>query len=104
MQLDTFAATQLYHGHTNRVGTSGRPRGKHAMRPIVRRRRTQQFEATGAIEFPEDNEMREAFDVGEPRLEIGQDLEHAICLVFSPKTLGNLACVLVWATHKSNRL
>src|SRR5437899_4315857 len=86
------------------------------MRPIVGGRRTQQFvsrqfvsmsvqfELRGAIELPDDDEMREALDVGEPRLKLGQDLEHAIGLVFSAKTLGNFACVLVRTTHKSNRL
>src|SRR5438876_824335 len=85
------------------------------MRPIVGGRRTQQFvsrqfvsmsvqfELRGAIELPDDDEMREALDVGEPRLKLGQDLEHAIGLVFSAKTLGNFACVLVRTTHKSNR-
>src|SRR5439155_6126248 len=56
-----------------------------------------------AIEFPDDDEMREALDVGEPQLKLGQDLEHTIGLVFSAKTLGNFACVLVRTTHKSNR-
>src|SRR6266581_7925410 len=62
-----------------------------------------QFELRGAIELPNDDEMREALDVGEPRLKLGQDLEHAIGLVFSAKSLGDFACVLVWTTHKSNR-
>src|SRR5881398_3348697 len=85
------------------------------MRPVVGGRRTQQFvsrqfvsmsvqfELRGAIELPEHDEMREALDVGEPRLKLGQDLEHTIGLVLSAKTLGNLACVLVRTTHKSNR-
>src|SRR5439155_15667875 len=73
------------------------------MRPIVGRRCTEQFEPMRAIELPDDNEMREALDVGEPRLKLGQDLERAICLVFSAKPLGNLACVLVRTAHKSNR-
>src|ERR1700737_2913299 len=58
----------------------------------------------GAIEFPDDDEMREALDVSESGLKLGQDLEHTIGLVFSAKTLGNFACVLVRTTHKSNRL
>src|SRR5438309_10799659 len=77
------------------------------MRPIVGGRRTQQFvsrqfvsmsvqfELRGAIELPDDDEMREALNVGETRLKLGQDLEHTIGLVFSAKTLGNFACVLV---------
>src|SRR5438270_2887446 len=86
------------------------------MRPIVGGRRTQQFvsrqfvsmsvqfELRGTIELPDDDEMREALDVGEPRLKLRQDLEHTIGLVFSAKSLGNFACVLVRTTYKSNRL
>src|SRR6266849_1258217 len=54
--------------------------------------------------LPDDDEMREALDVGEPRLKLGQDLEHSIGLVFGAEILGNLACVRVRTTHKSNRL
>src|SRR5438445_4090340 len=38
-----------------------------------------------------------------PSSNSGRILKHAIGLVFSAKTLGNLACVLVRTTHKSNR-
>src|SRR5438128_7693879 len=115
MQLDALAAKQLDGCQANRVRTSRRSRRKHTVRPIVRGRRSDQFgprqfvsmsmqfELRGAIELPEDDEMREALDVGEPRLKLGQDLEHAIGLVFSAKPLGNFACVLVGTTHKSNR-
>src|SRR6266550_441656 len=82
------------------------------MRPIVGGRGAEQlvamqigptqFELRGAIELPEDDEMREALDIGEPRLKLGQDLEHTIGLVFSAKTLGNFACVPVRTGHKSN--
>src|SRR5437879_8727343 len=120
MQLDAFAAAQLDGCQANRVRTSRRSGRKDTMRPIVGGRCTKQFgpmqfvslsvqfgsvqfELRGAIELPEDDEMREALDVGEPRLKLGQDLEHTIGLVLSAKTLGNLACVLVRTTHKSTR-
>src|SRR5437762_14034811 len=107
MQLDTFAPPQLDSCQANRIGTSRRSGGKHTMRPIVGRWRAEQFvptqfELRGTIEFPDDDEVREALNVGEPRLKLGQDLEHTIGLVFSAKTLGNFACVLVGATYKSN--
>src|SRR5271167_4055515 len=104
MQLTAFAATQLDDCKANRVRTSRRSGCKHSMRPIVGRRCTEQFEPMGAIKLPDHDEMREALDVGEPRLKIGKDLEHTICLVSSAKTLGNLAHILVRTTHKSNRL
>ena len=104
MQLDTLAATELDGGQANRVRTSRRSGRKYAMRPIVRGRCSEQFEPRGAIEFPDDNQMREALDVSESGLKLGQDLEHTIRLVFRAKTLGNFACVLVRTTDKSNRV
>jgi hypothetical protein len=63
------------------------------MRPTVGGRRTDQFiymqfgptqfELRGAIELPDDDEMREALDVRKPRLKLGQNLEHTIDIVFS---------------------
>src|SRR5438128_5880924 len=115
MQLDAFAATQLDGGQANRVRTSRRSGRKHTMRPIVGGRRSQQFvamqfvsmsvqfELRGAIELPDDDEMREALDVGEPRLKLRQNLEHPIGLVFSAQPLGNFACILVRTTHKTYR-
>src|SRR5438132_9237194 len=93
MQLDTFAATQLDGCQTNRIGTPRRSGCKHTMRPIVGGRCTEQvvpmqFELRGTIELPDDDEMREALDVGEPQLKLRQDLEHTIGLMFSAKPLG----------------
>ena len=98
MQLDAFAATQLDGGQSNRVRTSRRSSGKHTMRPIVGRRRAEQFvymqfgptqfELRGAIELPDDDEVRKTLDIGESRLKLRQDREHTICVVFSPRPLG----------------
>ena len=106
MQLRAYPSAQLDGCQANRVRTSRRSGRKHTMRPIVGGRCTEQFVSTqfvsmsvqfelrGTIELPEDDEMREALDVGEPRLKLGQDLEHTIHLVLSAQTLGNFACVL----------
>jgi len=109
MQLDAFAATQFDNGQTNRIRTPRRARRKHAMRPIVGGRRGQQvfapqFFPGRAIELPDNEEMREAFDVSEPGLKLGQDLEHAIGLVFSIEALGNLARIFVRTADESNGL
>src|SRR5260370_32287550 len=79
------------------------------MRPIVGGRCTEQvvpaqYELRRPIEITEDEEMGEALDVGERRLKLRKDLEHTIGLVFNAKTLGNLACVVIRTTHKSDRL
>src|SRR5947208_17008339 len=95
MQLRAYPAAQLDGCQANRIRTPRRSGRKHTMRPVVGGRCTQQFgpmqfvsmsvqfELRGAIELPEDDEMREALDIGEPRLKLGQNLEHAICLVLS---------------------
>jgi hypothetical protein len=103
VQLDTVAAKQFDGREAKRVRASRRSRRKYTMRPIIGRRCTEQLEPMGAIELPDDDEMREALDVGEPWLKIRQDLEHAIGFVFRAKPPGNLTGVLVRTTHKSNR-
>src|SRR6266478_2275255 len=116
MQLDAFTAKELDGGQANRIRTSRRSGRKHPMWPIVRWRRgdqfrpmqfvpmSVQFELRGTVELPDDDEMRESLDVGEPRLKFRQNLEHTIGLVFSAQPLGNFTYVLVRATHKSNWL
>jgi len=42
-----------------------------------------QFELRGTIELPNDDEMREALDVGEPDLKLRQNLEYTIGLMLS---------------------
>src|SRR5882672_8365593 len=102
MQLDAFATAQLDGGQANRVRTARRPGRKHSMRPIVEGRRAEQIEPMRAIELPDDEEMREALDVGESRLKLRLNLQHTICLVLNAKAFGNFACVLVRTAHKSN--
>jgi hypothetical protein len=48
-----------------------------------------QVESLGAIEGPQNVEMREALDIGEPGLEFAQDLEYPLSLVFGAKTPWN---------------
>src|SRR5580700_1661343 len=103
LQLATLAPQQFDDRQSNRVRTTRRPRCKNSMRPIVGWRRTQQFEPLRPVELPENGQMREALNVGKPRLKLRQDLEYAIRLVLSAKPLRNLARVLVRTTHKSNR-
>jgi hypothetical protein len=103
MQLDTLAPKQFDNRQSNRIRPSRRPCRKHSMCPIVSGRCPQQFEPMRPIKLPDDDQMREALDVGKPRLKLGQYLEHTIGLVLSAQPLGNLACALVRTTNKSNR-
>ena len=74
------------------------------MRPIVGRRRAEQIEAVGAVEGPDDHEMREALNVGEPKFEFRQDAEDAFCVVLCAKALRNGGCIFVGTVYKSNSL
>src|SRR5437764_494885 len=103
MQIGTVAAKQLNDRLTNRVRTIGRASGEHAVLPIVRGRRAKQFETQRAIELPEDKKMREALDVREPGLKLGQDLEHTIGRVLGAETTRDVANVLVGTANESNR-
>ena len=48
--------------------------------------------------------MREAFDIGEPRLEVGQNLQHAFGAMLRSEALGNVTRIFVGAADKSNWL
>src|SRR5438105_4883999 len=72
------------------------------MRPIVGRRRCCEFESLAAIELPDDYEVREAFDVGEPGFKLRQDFEHAIGIVLRAESFGNVAGVFVGTADESD--
>jgi hypothetical protein len=88
VQVESVAAKQFDDGEANRIRATGRSRSKYAMRTIVGGRRAEQGEAVGAVKLPENDEMREAFDVGEACLKLGQDPENSIDLVLAPRPLG----------------
>ncbi len=103
MKVTALAPKQFDNSQSNRIRTPRRPRRKHSMRSIVRGRRTQQFEPPRPIELPDNDQMRKTLDIRKPQRKLGQNLKHAIRLVLSPKTLGDLAHVLVRTTHNPNR-
>ncbi len=95
---------QLHDGKTNRVGTAGRASGKDSVGSIVEGRFADQIEVAGAMKLPEDEEVGESFNVDEPRLEFGQELEYTLGFMFRVQALGNLAGLVVGAAHESDRL
>ena len=112
VQAGAFAAKQFDDGHADWIWAARRSRGEDAVRAIVGWRSAEQLKALRAVELPEDDEMREAFDVGEAGLEVGQDIEDAIGLVPCAEAFGNLAGAFVragyiadWSRgeHKSQR-
>ncbi len=95
MQIQPLSTEQFHDGQANRIGPARRSGGKDAVRTIVERRRTQQLEPLRAIKFPENKEMREAFDVGKAGLEVGQNCEHAFGVMLCAEALGNGTRVFV---------
>ena len=73
VQLNTFAAKQFNGCQADRVWTQRRPRGKHSMHSVIGRRLAEQFKSMRAIELPDHDEVREAFDVSQTGLKLRQD-------------------------------
>jgi len=69
MQLSVLATKEFDDGKADRVGTARRSRGKHAMRPIVRRRRAEQIETLERSKGQIIMRCEKPLNVGEPELE-----------------------------------
>lgn len=104
VEVGAFAAKQFDDGQADGIWTTRRSCGEDAVGPIVRRRGAEQLEALGAVELPEDDEMREAFDVSEAGLELGQEVEDALGLVLCAEASGNVAGVSVRAGDMADGL
>src|SRR5579859_1542542 len=65
------------------------------MLPVVGRRTGCQFEARGAVEDPDHEQMREALDIGESGLEFRQNIENALGIMLHAESLGNFGRLLV---------
>src|SRR2546422_8307954 len=74
------------------------------MRAVIAGRRAGQLEPCRPIEDPQDDDVREAFDVGEPCFEFRENLQRALGFVFRTEPPGNLACLLVGSPDETNGL
>jgi hypothetical protein len=99
-----FAAKQFDDGQADWIGAARRSCGENTVRAIVGGRSAEQVEALGAVELPEDHEMREAFDVGEAGLELGQEVENAHSFVLCAEAFGNVAGAFVGAGDMADGL
>lgn len=102
MQIRAIAAEKFDCGQSNGIRTQWRSGRKHAVRPIVGRRGCGEFESLAAIKFPDDDQMGESLDVGEPGFEFGKDFEHAIGVVFRAETLGDVAGAFIGTTYEAD--
>jgi hypothetical protein len=72
--------------------------------PIIGRRRSHQTEPFGAIEGPDDEEVRKAFDVLESGFEFRPDLEEAFRFVLRTEPFRNLLSIPVGTSYLSDGL
>jgi len=99
VELRTVAAEEFDDSEGNRVWTPGRARGEDAVGTIVGWRRAEEFVAFGAVESPDDEEMRKAFDVGEAGFVLGKDFEDALFVMLDAEAFGYGLGVRVWAAN-----
>jgi hypothetical protein len=99
-----FTAEKFDDGESDGIWTTGRTSGEDAVRAVIDGRSTEQFESFGAIEDPENEQVREALDVGEAEGEFREDFEEAFSFVLGAWTLGDLLGVVVWAFYVSDGL
>ena len=99
-----IAAEEFNDGESDGVGTPRGAGGEDAVRAIIDGRRAEQIESLGAVEYPEDEQVGEALDVGEAGGELRQDFEDAFRFVFGAGAFGDLFCVLVRASDVADGL
>jgi hypothetical protein len=87
MKEPPLAAKKLDDRQADRVRTAWRSRREDTVRSIVKRRHPDQLESLSTIEYPEDEQVRKAFDVSETDLEFGEDLEDAVHIVLCAPTV-----------------
>jgi hypothetical protein len=54
---------------------------------VVRGRHVEQFEMLRPVELPENDQVREAVDVRETKLKVGQNRDHTLCFVPGTKSV-----------------
>src|SRR5690349_13605507 len=104
VQHSAVSAEEFNDREADRVGTSRGARGEDSMRPVIGRRRADQLDSIGAVEHPDDEEVREAFNVSETALKFRLNLKHAFGLMLRAQAFGNLLRARMRASDKSNRL
>jgi hypothetical protein len=86
----TVATEEFDDGEGDGIGASRGSRREDSVRAVVDGRSAEQLESFGAVEDPEDEEVREAFDVSEAELEFREDCEDALSLVFGAGSFGDV--------------
>ena len=104
MECAPFAAKQFHDGEADGIGAARRTGSKDTVRPVVRRPLAEEVETLGAVKRPQNEQVREALNVREALLKLGQYVQHAVCVVLCAETFGNSAAFEIWTADKTNRL
>jgi len=102
MQLGLIAMQQLDDREPDWIGTKRRASGEDSVPTIIRRWRAEQFKVLCPVELPDDEQMREAFDIRKPEFEIGKDRDHALCIMPGSKPFGYVTAVLIGSAYKAD--
>src|SRR5579864_4374596 len=97
-------AEKFDHRQSNGIRPSRGSSSKYAVRSIVRRGRSEQFELSGSIEDPENDQVGKAVNIREAGFELGKNFQRPFGLVFCAETLGDLCRFLVWTTDVTDGL
>jgi hypothetical protein len=74
------------------------------VRAIVDRRNSYQVKSPRAIEYPQNEQVRKTFDVGEAGFELLQNLQNTFGVVFRAKALGDFLGRLIGTPYVTNGL
>jgi hypothetical protein len=99
MELRTVATEEFDDSKGNRIRTARGPGCEDAVGTIVGRGRTEEFVALGAVESPDDEKMRKAFDVSEAGFVLGKDFEDAFFVVLDAEAFRYGLRVRVWTAN-----
>ena len=89
-------------GQPDRVWTAWGSRCEYPVRTIVSGRNTGEFVGASTIKDPEDVEVREPFDIDEPRFELRQELKDAFGVVFGSRPARDLGDIAVAAADETD--
>jgi hypothetical protein len=99
-----FTAEEFDDGESDGIWAARGAGGEDAVWAVIDGRSAEQLIIFGAVEDPDDEQVREAFDVGEAEGELREDFEEAFGIVPGAWTFGDLLGVVVWTFYMSDGL
>ncbi len=104
MKQIAFTAKEFDDREADGIGATRRTGRENAVRASVDGRSAEQFISFRAIEHPENEQVRETFNVGEAGFELRKYFERAFGLVLGTEPLGDFFGAGVWTLHVADGL